>query len=663
MDSDSKILRYQVMRFDSRFSTSTMSYLASVTNPASGGPRHKHCSTEKCLASNSESAGYTLQHTRVCSPDRCAQVGFDSHEVAEIIKAGGTPLVSLITTAHDKPDFKLVTAKPSDEYFIISHVWADGLGNPNHNKLPICQCHRLQNLLGNLRKHAYDITVRDSHKWTSCTEYNERVPLHKRSTMEILRGSPMWHLRKALLLKHYFQPWKPKDSRYKQAPSLFWMDTFCVPIGYPDERQRAIDDMARIFAKAEMMLVLANEADFGPRHHRVTMGARLACSSWMARSWTCQEAALAPDWHTEQARDVGLELSKPIIQASMFGDLAKCEPENMKTDVFSKNWIVLEEIISFYVDLSQYLVDKKSEQTLKRNIRDETSLANIWRALKHFSFSRILNPSGVPEGEDTDAMWTFTGAWNSLVGRTTTQPADLDAILAIRLGFVPSALSEIPEPRMWRMKSLLKSCGQLPLALLYSTGDKLPDVSSMDRWIPAYPGREILNPRHGYMKVTPKGLDISPPQGPHGSVLCYGLPVYTRAVLIPMTLKADNLCVRIPNLRITLWVSLISPPAEPENRRAPQSSLCILASQLQQKSWDITGNDTSLPSIFFEEGACLVVRKMSGSILSASYICPVRISMFRPVVRRRDTANIQHSEVVGTLIEYGCQIFLDSGTA
>lgn len=39
----------------------------------------------------------------------------------------------------------------SDVTFVaISHVWADGLGNPSANKLPQCQLSRLQGLVDNM---------------------------------------------------------------------------------------------------------------------------------------------------------------------------------------------------------------------------------------------------------------------------------------------------------------------------------------------------------------------------------------------------------------------------------------------------------------------------------------------------------------------------------
>ncbi len=37
----------------------------------------------------------------------------------------------------------------------ISHVWADGLGNNQANKLPICQLERLQGLVNSLYNKEY----------------------------------------------------------------------------------------------------------------------------------------------------------------------------------------------------------------------------------------------------------------------------------------------------------------------------------------------------------------------------------------------------------------------------------------------------------------------------------------------------------------------------
>lgn len=42
---------------------------------------------------------------------------------------------------------RIVKSTPEIPYIAISHVWIDGLGNPNANSLPVCQLARLRHLV------------------------------------------------------------------------------------------------------------------------------------------------------------------------------------------------------------------------------------------------------------------------------------------------------------------------------------------------------------------------------------------------------------------------------------------------------------------------------------------------------------------------------------
>jgi hypothetical protein len=75
-------------------------------------------------------------------------------------------------------------------YVAISHVWADGLGNPASNGLPRCQLDKLFALLGDLINPSTFASIR----------------FKKSSTIQ-----------RAL--------WNRTSRRY------FWMDTFCIPVG------------------------------------------------------------------------------------------------------------------------------------------------------------------------------------------------------------------------------------------------------------------------------------------------------------------------------------------------------------------------------------------------------------------------------------------------
>jgi hypothetical protein len=154
-------------------------------------------------------------------------------------------------------------------------------------------------------------------------------------------------------------------------------------------------------------------------------------------------------------------------------------PETIERITFSTRWIVGGELFPFYTDLSQYIVDNEEKLTIVKNqkLKSVDGIMDLLRGTRE----------GVHEIKNTDALSAFTGAWNSLVGQTTTKPEDLDTILAIRLGFRPATLSEI-RPRAWRMKSILKSYDRLPVALLYSTGKKLQGATPHDSWIPLNSG-------------------------------------------------------------------------------------------------------------------------------------------------------------------------------
>ena len=126
----------------------------------------------------------------------------------------------------------------------ISHVWADGLGNPHANKLPSCQLARLQQGVNDL-----------------------------------------------------YSP--------KQHPVPFWIDPLMIPVTHNTKNEvereaakrkkvEALRDMEWVYKGASKVLVL----DHGLRS-TVTegmaceeIGARLMCSVWSRRLWTLQEGCV-----------------------------------------------------------------------------------------------------------------------------------------------------------------------------------------------------------------------------------------------------------------------------------------------------------------------------------------------------------------------------------
>ncbi|KAL3478323.1 hypothetical protein BJX99DRAFT_245633 [Aspergillus californicus] len=129
-------------------------------------------------------------------------------------------------------------------YVAISHVWADGKGNPKGNSLPECQIDRIQRLV-------------------------EKVT---------------WEGRKPV-------PTNPNESN----GIGFWMDTLCIPVDDEDRKDKAIKNMRLVYSHAKAVLVLdewleSMRSDAPP----LEIITRIYGSNWLKRLWTHQEGFLPP---------------------------------------------------------------------------------------------------------------------------------------------------------------------------------------------------------------------------------------------------------------------------------------------------------------------------------------------------------------------------------
>ena len=147
---------------------------------------------------------------------------------------------------------RLLRRQSGIEYATISHVWADGLGNPTANALPACQVKRLRNVL----KAPSDLGA----SWPGFFDVKYAINLYWS------RGRP---------------------------GQVFWMDTLCIPPGKEHYRlrQKCIDAMASTYASSYGVFVLdkaLSSTDFEDSDAMY----HIVCSVWMCRSWTLQEARL-----------------------------------------------------------------------------------------------------------------------------------------------------------------------------------------------------------------------------------------------------------------------------------------------------------------------------------------------------------------------------------
>lgn len=135
------------------FDSETFSYLATLERSSQRLADHKHCSEHSvCIAYNTNAATYRARHTTDgCT---CSMISTPYHDLVRIIRRGGISLISIecITNAAPTHKLRVHSRSATSKYIAISHVWDDGLGNPNENALPLCQVKRLHATLVALQR-------------------------------------------------------------------------------------------------------------------------------------------------------------------------------------------------------------------------------------------------------------------------------------------------------------------------------------------------------------------------------------------------------------------------------------------------------------------------------------------------------------------------------
>ncbi len=217
----------------------TLHFLALLGQPESD-ELHRRCSNDRCLAYHSDLPTYQTKHVTNCD---CEHYSIDSNRMIEILESGSLPLLR-IQKGHTLKELsvELVPAKSTSPYIALSHVWADGLGNPYENALPRCQLEFLHQ------------TINDYY-----------AIVNPQAVEEI----------------------------------LLWCDTLCCPVEPGKGKNMALANMKKIYSEATRVLVLDRAIrtyDFE------TMDAEEACirtlnSGWTRRLWTLQEGALPAKNH------------------------------------------------------------------------------------------------------------------------------------------------------------------------------------------------------------------------------------------------------------------------------------------------------------------------------------------------------------------------------
>jgi hypothetical protein len=211
-------------------SVSGLYYASTFPDPTDSRPGrdHRRCSADQCIANSIDIEDYKLRHVKANCP--CSLLQPDIGQIVDVLEKGCIPLLSF-TRGH----FEVVTYQLGFKFVVVSHVWSDGLGNPEGNAMLSCQIERLDDFV---RKFA-DFQGHDVY---------------------------------------------------------FWIDSLMVPVGETRKsaRVKAIRKMFDVYEAAHWTVVLdadLMENKVGPDYLEPAM--RITMSGWMQRLWTLQEGVMS----------------------------------------------------------------------------------------------------------------------------------------------------------------------------------------------------------------------------------------------------------------------------------------------------------------------------------------------------------------------------------
>jgi hypothetical protein len=224
-----------IARVESKYKSTQGLYVARMMDKSLPIRNHENCTDSLCKFFQIDMGGFKLQHQQddcTCGP---LPLEVDSERLEDILREDGIfPVLRFTGDLHDLKA-EVVESELDIPYVAISHVWADGLGNPNSNALHRCKLHHLRKLVASI------------------------------------------------------------DSQDLADAPLIWLDTLCCPSQDGDGKQLAIEKIRLVYQKAKHVLVLdaglmAYSASDQDEFEQLT---RIFTSGWMRRLWTLQEGALA----------------------------------------------------------------------------------------------------------------------------------------------------------------------------------------------------------------------------------------------------------------------------------------------------------------------------------------------------------------------------------
>jgi hypothetical protein len=240
-----------IARAEAKYQSIQLLYIARMLDKKLPYRSHKDCTEWVCKSYQINMGEYQALHQKLQNPVcPCRELAVSEHDTTKILLRDDQsyPLLRFKGDLFDLA-YEIVDSSLNIPYVAISHVWADGLGNPSANSLPRCKLHHLRSLVDALSKKEAS-----------------------------------------------------NEQQAAEGP-LIWLDTLCCPAINGEGKINAIEKIRLVYRKAKHVLVLdAGLMSYPWKGMDASEAlARIFTSSWMRRLWTLQEGALAQSLYFQYA--------------------------------------------------------------------------------------------------------------------------------------------------------------------------------------------------------------------------------------------------------------------------------------------------------------------------------------------------------------------------
>ena len=438
---------HQVRHMLTRVSYEGLYYLANLRRRERLDIDHKQCQLhDRCIVNNIKDDNYSDIHTTPgCD---CVHVEAPVPRMHSILRDGGIPVVKYQENSSGDPHLDYVEAAPGARYTAISHLWADGIGNPWGQSIPRCQLKQLTSRIAQ----------------SNALVRKRKVAMHPQST-----------------------------------PLYFWFDVYCVPatasnthellnseLDEQPEMQNlkaiALARMTASYSWAQYVLVLDSElASSSGQRSLKELIARVAVCNWNTRCWTYQEFALG----------------NRVV--AYFQDGPKVLFDGRLFNASSSKWS----------DLGQ---NSLRDGDTMEGVRDVVQLIHPTQEHRNALLLTSDRRTVRWKIRKPDRPSTFISLCNTLNQKSSTKPADVFHILANLLGLSPAELSTLTEgERIKALLRTIPSL-PLDLLLVNTprlhkhTLDDQSAQQKEDCWIPSSVYHSRMDENMGMMHVTDMGM-------------------------------------------------------------------------------------------------------------------------------------------------------------